>query len=72
MPGGFAPCASLRAVSPGRKGPKIVFTCRRCGRATVKRLVARRSEIRESREGDNFSLHDGKDPDGNPIQFSNH
>ena len=56
--------------SPGRKGPKIVFYARDVAalRAT---LVARGARFGKVREG-NFCLCDGKDPDGNPIQLSNH
>jgi len=56
--------------SPGRKGPKIVFhsedVC-----ALRDTLTARGANFGKVRVGDPFTLCDGKDPDGNPIQLSN-
>ena len=57
--------------SPGRKGPKIVFHAKDVA-AARKKLVARGAKFGEVRDGETFSLCDGKDPDGNPIQLSNH
>ena len=57
--------------SPGRKGPKIVFWADDVA-ALRKTLAARGAKFGEVRQGDTFSLCDGKDPDGNPIQLSNH
>jgi catechol 2,3-dioxygenase-like lactoylglutathione lyase family enzyme len=57
--------------SPGRKGPKIVFWADDVA-AMRKELVARGAKFGQVHEGDQFSLCDGKDPDGNPIQLSNH
>ncbi len=56
--------------SPGRKGPKIVF---RAGDVAALRetLVARGAKFGKARQGEQFCLCDGKDPDGNPIQLSN-
>ncbi len=56
--------------SPGRKGPKIVFHAEDVAalRAT---LVARGAKFGKVRQGDMFTLCDGKDPDGNPVQLSN-
>jgi catechol 2,3-dioxygenase-like lactoylglutathione lyase family enzyme len=58
-------------ASPGRKGPKLVFYAGDVAglRAT---LAARGAKLGKVREGDGFSLCDGKDPDGNPFQLSNH
>jgi len=58
-------------ASPGRKGPKLVFYAGDVVGLRSK-LVARGAKFGKVREGDNFSLCDGKDPDGNPIQLSNH
>jgi catechol 2,3-dioxygenase-like lactoylglutathione lyase family enzyme len=55
--------------SPGRKGPKIVFYAKDVA-ATREKLVARGARFGKAREGE-FTLCDGKDPDGNPIQLSN-
>jgi catechol-2,3-dioxygenase len=55
--------------SPGRKGPKIVFHAKDVA-ALRKTLVARGAKFGEVRQGPMFSLCDGKDPDGNPIQLS--
>ncbi|HYK64340.1 MAG TPA: VOC family protein [Patescibacteria group bacterium] len=57
--------------SPGRKGPKIVFAAEDVA-AMRKKLVARGAKFGKVHEGDQFSLCDGKDPDGNPIQLSSH
>lgn len=56
--------------SPGRKGSKIVFHAEDVAalRAT---LVARGAAFGKVRQGDVFTLCDGKDPDGKPIQLSN-
>jgi catechol 2,3-dioxygenase-like lactoylglutathione lyase family enzyme len=58
-------------ASPGRKGPKIVFHAEDVA-AERARLVARGAKFGKVRQGEAFSLCDGKDPDGNPIQLSNH
>ena len=57
-------------ASPGRKGPKIAFYAEDVAamRAT---LVARGAKFGKVREGEVYTLCDGKDPDGNPIQLSN-
>jgi len=57
-------------ASPGRKGPKIAFHALDVAaqRAT---LIARGARFGKVREGEVFTLCDGKDPDGNPIQLSN-
>jgi predicted enzyme related to lactoylglutathione lyase len=57
--------------SPGRKGPKIVFHAKDIT-AMRESLVARGASFGKVRQGETFSLCDGKDPDGNPIQLSNH
>jgi catechol 2,3-dioxygenase-like lactoylglutathione lyase family enzyme len=56
-------------ASPGRKGPKIVF---HAADVAVLRetLVARGAKFGKIRQGEQFCLCDGKDPDGNPIQLS--
>ncbi len=56
--------------SPGRKGPKIVFHAKDVA-ALRAELVARGASLGKVRDGDEFCLCDGKDPDGNPIQLSN-
>jgi catechol 2,3-dioxygenase-like lactoylglutathione lyase family enzyme len=56
--------------SPGRKGPKIVFHAPDVA-VLRETLVARGARFGKVREGEMFSLCDGKDPDGNPIQLSN-
>jgi catechol 2,3-dioxygenase-like lactoylglutathione lyase family enzyme len=56
-------------ASPGRKGPKIVFYAKDVA-ALRKKLVARGAKFGDVRQGDVFSLCDGKDPDGNPVQLS--
>jgi predicted enzyme related to lactoylglutathione lyase len=57
-------------ASPGRKGPKIVFQAKDVA-ALREKLVARGARFGKVRQGDEFCLCDGKDPDGNPIQLSN-
>lgn len=56
--------------SPGRKGPKLVSHANDVAalRAT---LVERGATFGKVKPGDIVCLCDGKDPDGNPIQFSN-
>lgn len=56
--------------SPGRKGPKIVFYAKDVT-ALREVLVARGANFGKVREGGEFCLCDGKDPDGNPVQLSN-
>ncbi|MEI9993206.1 MAG: VOC family protein [Rhizomicrobium sp.] len=58
-------------ASPGRKGPKIVFYAKDVA-ATRAKLVARGATFGKVHVGEGFSLCDGKDPDGNPVQLSNH
>jgi catechol 2,3-dioxygenase-like lactoylglutathione lyase family enzyme len=58
-------------ASPGRKGPKIVFWAKDVAAMRAK-LVARGGKFGKVHEGESFSLCDGKDPDGNPVQLSNH
>ena len=55
--------------SPGRKGPKIVFHAKDIA-AVREKLVARGAKFGQVRQGEQFCLCDGKDPDGNPIQLS--
>jgi catechol 2,3-dioxygenase-like lactoylglutathione lyase family enzyme len=55
--------------SPGRKGPKIVFHAGDVAAVRAK-LVARGASFGKVRNGDEYCLCDGKDPDGNPIQLS--
>ena len=55
--------------SPGRKGPKIVFHAKDVA-ALRDKLVARGARFGKVRQGENFHLCDGKDPDGNPVQLS--
>jgi len=57
-------------ASPGRKGPKIAFQAADV-RALREKLTARGARFGKVREGGDFCLCDGKDPDGNPIQLSN-
>ena len=57
-------------ASPGRKGPKIVFHADDVV-AMREELVARGAKFGKVRQGEQFCLCDGKDPDGNPIQLSN-
>lgn len=57
-------------ASPGRKGPKIVFHATDVA-ALREKLVARGARFGKVRQGEEFCLCDGKDPDGNPIQLSN-
>ena len=66
-------CIALHSgpSSPGSKGPKIVFHAKDVA-ALRETLVARRAKFGKVRQGEIFCLCDGKDPDGNPIQLSNH
>ncbi len=57
--------------SPGRKGPKIVFQAKDVA-AMRETLVTRGASFGKVRQGEMFCLCDGKDPDGNPIQLSDH
>src|SRR3984957_910227 len=57
-------------ASPGRKGPKIVFFAEDVA-ALRETLVARGARFGRVRQGEEFCLCDGRDPDGNPIQLSN-
>jgi catechol 2,3-dioxygenase-like lactoylglutathione lyase family enzyme len=57
-------------ASSGRKGPKIVFQADDVA-AMREELVARGAKFGKVRQGEQFCLCDGKDPDGNPIQLSN-
>lgn len=56
--------------SPGRKGPKIVFHAEDVA-GLREALVARGARFGKVRQGEIFTLCDGKDPDGNPVQLSN-
>lgn len=56
-------------ASPGRKGPKIAFHASDVA-ALRRKLIARGARFGKVREGGDFCLCDGKDPDGNPIQLS--
>jgi catechol 2,3-dioxygenase-like lactoylglutathione lyase family enzyme len=56
-------------AAPGRKGPKIVFQTKDVA-ALREKLVAKGARFGKVRRGGGFSLCDGKDPDGNPIQLS--
>ncbi len=56
--------------SPGRKGPKIVFYAKDVA-ALRETLVAKGARFGKVRQGEVFTLCDGKDPDGNPVQLSN-
>jgi catechol 2,3-dioxygenase-like lactoylglutathione lyase family enzyme len=56
--------------SPGRKGPKIAFKVADVASARTA-LVARGARFGKVRTGEVFTLCDGKDPDGNPVQLSN-
>ena len=55
--------------SSGKKGPKIVFHAEDVA-ATREMLVARGASFGKVKQGDEFCLCDGKDPDGNPVQLS--
>ena len=57
-------------ASPGWKEPKLVFHANDVA-ALREELVARGARFGKVRQGDEFCLCDGKDPDGNPIQLSN-
>ena len=56
-------------ASPGRKGPKLVFHAKDVADLRA-RLTARGARFGKVREGEEFCLCDGKDPDGNPVQLS--
>lgn len=56
--------------SPGKKGPKIVFHSDDVP-SLREELVARGAKFGKAKLGEVFTLCDGKDPDGNPIQLSN-
>src|ERR1700742_2622139 len=56
--------------SPGRKGPKIVFHAKDVA-ALRDKLGARGAKLGKVKQGEEFCLCDGRDPDGNPIQLSN-
>ncbi len=56
--------------SPGRKGPKLVFYARDVA-AMREKLASRGAMFGKVRQGEEFTLCDGKDPDGNPVQLSN-
>jgi len=55
--------------SPGRRGPKIAFLAADVA-ALREKLNARGARFGKVRQGDDFCLCDGKDPDGNPVQLS--
>jgi catechol 2,3-dioxygenase-like lactoylglutathione lyase family enzyme len=55
--------------SPGSKGPKIAFFAADVEGARAE-LVARGARFGKVKVGQ-YTLCDGKDPDGNPIQLSN-
>jgi len=55
--------------SPGRKGPKIVFHADDVA-ALRAALIGRGASFGKVRQGEQFCLCDGKDPDGNPVQLS--
>jgi len=55
--------------SPGTKGPKIAFHAKDVAKLRDK-LVARGAKFGKVKTGEEFTLCDGKDPDGNPIQLS--
>ncbi len=55
---------------PGRKGPKIVFHADDIA-VLRETLVSRGAKFGKIRQGEQFCLCDGKDPDGNPVQLSN-
>ena len=57
-------------ASPGRKGPKIVFHADDIA-VLRETLVSRGAKFGKIRQGEQFCLCDGKDPDGNPVQLSN-
>ena len=57
------------SASPGRKGPKIAFHAPGVA-ALREKLNARGARFGKVRQGDDFCLCDGKDPDGNPVQLS--
>jgi catechol 2,3-dioxygenase-like lactoylglutathione lyase family enzyme len=55
--------------SAGRKGPKIAFHVEDVTAARAA-LVARGAKFGKVRDGEVFTLCDGKDPDGNWVQLS--
>ena len=55
--------------SPRAKGPKLVFYAKNVT-AARKPLVARGAKFGKVKAG-YYTLCDGRDPDGNPIQLSN-
>ncbi|MDR3527246.1 MAG: VOC family protein [Rhizomicrobium sp.] len=55
--------------SPGKKGPKIAFHAKDVAKLRDK-LVARGAKFGKVKSGEAFTLCDGKDPDGNPLQLS--
>jgi catechol 2,3-dioxygenase-like lactoylglutathione lyase family enzyme len=56
-------------ASPGKEGPNIVFHAKDVHAMRAK-LVARGAKFGDVRQGEQFCLCDGKDPDGNPVQLS--
>jgi catechol 2,3-dioxygenase-like lactoylglutathione lyase family enzyme len=56
-------------ASPGSKGPKIAFHSADVA-ALRETLVSRGAKFGKVRQGEVFTLCDGKDPDGNPVQLS--
>ena len=56
-------------VSPGRKGPKLVFYADDVAGLRAQ-LTARGARFGKVRDAGQFCLCDGKDPDGNPVQLS--
>jgi hypothetical protein len=57
--------------SPGRKGPKTFF-CAKVSAPCVKPWWHRGAKFGKVRYGAVYCLCNGKDPDGNPIQLSDH
>jgi catechol 2,3-dioxygenase-like lactoylglutathione lyase family enzyme len=68
--GGITIALHAGPPSPGSKGPKLVFHAADVA-ATRADLVARGAKFGKVKEGGPFTLCDGKDPDGNPLQLSN-
>jgi catechol 2,3-dioxygenase-like lactoylglutathione lyase family enzyme len=68
--GGVAIGLHSGPATPGRKGPKLAFYAEDVA-AMRAALVARGAKFGKVREGEVFTLCDGKDPDGNWIQLSN-
>ena len=56
--------------SPKAKGPKIVFYAKDVAKARAL-LNKRGAKFGDAKEGGEFALCDGRDPDGNAIQLSN-